>query len=250
MSDDVTGRAELALNWIPNMCGNLLDCGCSTGKYVASFAKKVESAYGIDPNEEFIKKARTKYNNICFKVAYLENLPFKSDFFNTITALEVIEHVQDDKKAVDEIYRVLKKGGTLILTTPNKGLFSFLDQDNYVHLTVKYAPFLYKVAYFIKKRKWLKELKLNPGYENKHRHYSLKDLKKLLDNKFEIKQVFRSGLILAPLSANLKLFITTLFGDKVYSKYLEKYVNYIISKEYCLYFGSLSYYIAIKAIKF
>lgn len=249
MSDAIRGRAKLASDWLPSHCDSLLDCGCSSGYYTVLFAKKSRKTYGIDPNKDFIKKARDSYKGITFSVAHLEKLPFKDDNFDAITALEVIEHVRDEKKSVSEIHRVLKKGGTLVLTTPNKGLFGFLDPDNYVYFLTRYLPFAYKLAYFIKKRTWLKEIIRNPGYESRHRHYSLEDIKHLLGNRFEIQKTFRSGFLLAPLAANLKLLLTTFLGDRFYSKYLNSHISLIAAGEFWVPFGSLSYYVAVKAIK-
>lgn len=254
-STKVSGRVELALNWIPENCNNLLDCGCSDGKYSNLFLSKSKKVYAIDPNNNFIEKANLKYakdnkeKTLIFKKAFLENLPFENNSFDVITALEVIEHVKDEKKAIEEMHRVLNTNGTLILTTPNKGLFSFLDPDNYVYFLNKYFPQLYKLAHFIKKRKWPDKISRNPGYEEKHRHYSIKNLKESLSNKFEITDIFRSGLFFSPLSANAKLFFTTLFGDKLYSKYLDRFFLFFAEKEYRISFGRFSYYIAIKAIK-
>ena len=51
------------------------------------------------------------------------NLPYASGSFNLVCALDVIEHIKDDKKALDEIYRVLKPGGYFLITVP---AFNFL----------------------------------------------------------------------------------------------------------------------------
>ncbi len=48
-----------------------------------------------------------------------EQIPFKDNTFDAVLMIEVIEHVEDDRAVVDEIFRVLKPGGVLIATTPN-----------------------------------------------------------------------------------------------------------------------------------
>lgn len=50
-------------------------------------------------------------------IADIQNLPFKDEEFEYILCTEVIEHVPDPKRAIAELHRVCKKGGTLILTT-------------------------------------------------------------------------------------------------------------------------------------
>lgn len=49
-----------------------------------------------------------------------ENLEFKDNMFDAVLMIEVLEHIYDDKKAINEVYRVLKPNGKLIVTAPNK----------------------------------------------------------------------------------------------------------------------------------
>ena len=61
-------------------------------------------------------------------LASIERLPFKNDYFDVILILDVIEHVQDDRLALSEVYRVLKPGGIAIFNTPAfKFLWSYHD---------------------------------------------------------------------------------------------------------------------------
>lgn len=53
-----------------------------------------------------------------------EDLAFKDNTFDIVIMIEVLEHVIDDERVINEIYRVLKPGGKLIVTAPNK-LFPF-----------------------------------------------------------------------------------------------------------------------------
>jgi len=47
----------------------------------------------------------------------IHNLPFQNEEFEVVLCVEVLEHVLDPRKAIAEMHRVLKKGGTLVLTT-------------------------------------------------------------------------------------------------------------------------------------
>ena len=54
----------------------------------------------------------------------MTRLDFPDNFFDLICAFEVIEHIKDYKKALAEFYRVLKPGGLLLISTPNKAIYS------------------------------------------------------------------------------------------------------------------------------
>lgn len=98
-----------------------LDIGCADGRV----AKKIGSIlgakeiFGVDISKELVKKA--KKEGIRAKVVAVgdEPLPFENSFFDFITMFELIEHLFDPDFALEEINRVLKKGGYLLLSTPN-----------------------------------------------------------------------------------------------------------------------------------
>jgi len=63
------------------------------------------------------------------KVGDVQKLPFPKEFFDVVIASDIIEHVENDKKAIKEVRRVLKKGGALIFTVPaHQFLFSSHDK--------------------------------------------------------------------------------------------------------------------------
>ncbi len=107
----------------------MLDFGCGTGTLQNEFAKKITSdqTFGIDTSSDAIKF--TKMRGV--KNAFLFNgkiIPFKDNSFDLITAIDVIEHVQDDLKAIKEIHRVLKTGGIGIFLVPaHQNLWSTRD---------------------------------------------------------------------------------------------------------------------------
>ena len=119
----------------------ILDVGCGDGfiseKILKLDPKKAE-IYGIDSAEEALKKAKGR--GIEIKTGDIQKKwPFEKNFFDLIFAGEIIEHIFDVKKFLDEIQRVLKKNGLLILTTPNLASFEdrikFLFGINPTHVT-------------------------------------------------------------------------------------------------------------------
>lgn len=100
----------------------VLDLGCGTGFFASKIKDIYPSAevYGIDISKKALNLGRKKYKNITFIRADAEQeFPFKNNFFDLIISGEHIEHLKDTDTYLIEINRVMKKGGTLILTTPN-----------------------------------------------------------------------------------------------------------------------------------
>lgn len=123
-----------------------LDAGCDGGfltfYLVKNGAKKI---YGIDLSPGFIKKniknaKKWKLTGkTFFRVGDVEKLPYKDKSFDFIVCSEVLEHVENPKKVISEFKRVLKKGGVVLLTTPN-----ILNPGELVHNLKHYLMWLLK----------------------------------------------------------------------------------------------------------
>lgn len=114
----------------------VLDCGCGRGFYlkVLSEAFPKFRLYGTDLNKTYLEKANNNINNskVKLKIGNIENLPYKNSFFDVVIASEILEHVDNDSKAIREIFRVLKRGGKAIITVPNKNYPFLWDPLNWV----------------------------------------------------------------------------------------------------------------------
>lgn len=110
----------------PYVHGRVLDIACGTGygsQMVAKNRKKeITEMIGVDIDEETLIYAKANYYHPL--LAYIEgnvldpNLPEKLGTFDTILSFETIEHVEDDKLFMKNMYDLLNKGGKLILSTP------------------------------------------------------------------------------------------------------------------------------------
>lgn len=98
-----------------NKKGKILDVGCGTGKNIETFSKLGE-CWGIDTSPDAIAFCKKRGIEKVIK-GNIEKIPFPKQSFNVITALDVLEHV-DDSKSLKEIYRVLKSNGIIIITVP------------------------------------------------------------------------------------------------------------------------------------
>lgn len=97
----------------------VLDVGCGPG-HLAEYLQGIDKIemYGCDISDEALKIAEKKGMKTT-KVNLWEKFPFADKSFDIIIATEVIEHIYDTEYFIDEIKRILKDDGYLILTTPN-----------------------------------------------------------------------------------------------------------------------------------
>ncbi len=97
--------------------GWLLDAGCGTGALLSELQQRASHVVGLDLEPLALRYARQR-GEFALVQARLEALPFRSDTFDAITALDVLEHLPDDRPALRELRRVLKPDGVLIITVP------------------------------------------------------------------------------------------------------------------------------------
>lgn len=102
-----------------------IGCGCGYGSYHLALAG-AERVLGIDLSPEAITYARSHYAvaNLDFFVADVTALAFLDETFDTVVGLEVLEHVDGQRRLIAETHRVLKRGGRIVISTPNGDLFS------------------------------------------------------------------------------------------------------------------------------
>lgn len=96
----------------------ILDIGSRDGIISRLMMKKGNSVYAADISESAVELARKNGIN-ALHVKAEAPMPFEDGFFSALFAGEVIEHVLDTDKFIAEARRLLKPGGTLIITTPN-----------------------------------------------------------------------------------------------------------------------------------
>jgi len=107
-----------------------LEIGCGLGYFSETALKKNAKVTGVDIGDRLINITQKRVKKGKFIVASASKLPFRDETFDTILCTEVIEHVNDQNKAIKEMFRVLKFGGVLVITTPNrfyKPLFDLLS---------------------------------------------------------------------------------------------------------------------------
>ncbi len=113
---------------IINTDGLMLDVGCGEGRHIFGVMQEYPNmkCIGIDPHDDSLKKAEEGYEYFKtisnagaeFMEASAYALPFPDESFDLIVCSEVLEHLHEYNDAVQEIYRVLKKGGKFYASVP------------------------------------------------------------------------------------------------------------------------------------
>jgi len=97
----------------------LLDIGCGVGSISDELRKRNFTVTGIDFSEAAIQKCLVKGLDASLSDIDKDGLKFPDNYFDIVWAGDVIEHVFDPLSLFDEIYRVMKDAGQLILSVPN-----------------------------------------------------------------------------------------------------------------------------------
>lgn len=105
---------------------DVLDAGCWTGELARMMAPDAGSVTGLDVERRALDVAREKGEDVLFVEGSVLELPFADGSFDLVTFIAVIEHIPigTERRALEELFRVLKPGGTLVLCTPYAGWVS------------------------------------------------------------------------------------------------------------------------------
>lgn len=93
-----------------------LDVGAGSSPYFELFESKLDSFTVVDMEESLPK---VEDRQIIQKIGFAENLPIESESIDVVMSNQVLEHVIDERKAVSESFRVLKKGGYFVGSVPH-----------------------------------------------------------------------------------------------------------------------------------
>jgi len=177
--------------------GKLLDIGCGNGSFLKWLKEHGWHAYGLEINKEAVNLC--KANGIEVFEGELIEVHFANENFDVITLIQVLEHVHNPSAILNEVHRILKTDGLLLIAVPN---FGCLDRKilgaDWPHLDI--PRHLY--------------------------HFELSTLKKLLEkNRFEIKEI------------RVKSF--SLFGMRNVKSFLKCTIINLIKLLYSLFFLKL-----------
>jgi ubiquinone/menaquinone biosynthesis C-methylase UbiE len=100
--------------------GKLLDVACGPGVVTAALAPEASSVVAFDATEEMLEKAKARcakagLGNVAYRFGDAENLPFEDAEFEGVVTRLAIHHFANPQRALDEMFRVLRPGGTAVV---------------------------------------------------------------------------------------------------------------------------------------
>ncbi len=122
----LTRRMRLLRPFLPSPGGHLVDFGCGNGAQSVLLAGVCQRVTGVDVNPDFLAAfeadvaARQLSDRACGVLLADGRIPLEEGAVDVVTSFTVLEHVPDEKAALAEMHRVLKPGGRLIISVPNR----------------------------------------------------------------------------------------------------------------------------------
>ena len=197
------------LNKVISYCkgGNILDIGCSSGILLEEAKLLGFNPYGIEISEYASSIAKKRIGEDKIYNGSLENAPFKKNYFNLITMIDIIEHVRNPIDALLKAREYLN-----ITTNSNGGGYCMITTSNTDSLSAK-----------IMGKRWL-------HYNSEHLNYfNIKSMQKL--SELTGFKIIKYGTLLKTMRLNYMYFQLKEHNNKLLSNFV-KYANYtpLISK--------------------
>jgi SAM-dependent methyltransferase len=111
-------RLTMVRRHVPLEGAALLDVGCGIGMYTSAFQPYTSEVFGIEIEQPRAQQAAETGTAVAQAMG--ETLPFAANTFDVVFSHEVLEHVRDDRRAVEEMVRVARPGGHLVIFVPNR----------------------------------------------------------------------------------------------------------------------------------
>jgi SAM-dependent methyltransferase len=212
----------------------VLDLGCAFGWGTRLLVRRYRT-YGHDLSAAYIERARRLVPAATFSIGPADRVPYDGGYFDGILLLDVLEHVPNDRAVICEVSRVLRPGGRLVLSVPNRGALAPLDSLNLYHRLTggrRLPP------------------TDDPSWPSSliHRHYSLGDLRELLGEDFRIRQTQYTGIGVAePVNLVVALLFRALLPlPRVYEILQYLYFGVYLAEDH-LHTGAWGYHLMIEA---
>ncbi len=234
------GRWGRTRRWLPADAMRILDVGCSYGYGSAAIVARGpagRTVIGIERDPDHLAHAARSFPGLQIITADATDLPVIDGCADAAVLNDVVEHISAPDQVLAEVFRVLRPGGTVIVSVPHRGPTRWLDGLN---------------IYSAMRERFSKLPPLPAANESDggpHRHYTVAELAELLGPGFEIDRVARTGVGLQ----ELVLIAILLLGAPLRAPKLAAvalavhFLIYIVDD--ALPTGPLAYHLAVRARK-
>jgi ubiquinone/menaquinone biosynthesis C-methylase UbiE len=213
---------------------NILDVGCGKGGVAIICGEKDANMFALDSDNKEIKiallrKNKIASNNISFILGSADKLPFPDNFFDLVIATQVLEHVNHLDLVLNEIIRVIKKGGYCCFTCPNP----FYPREG--HYKVFLIPYLPKNVVIL----YLRLRGFNPDFFIRSINYPYPSFKKI-SRYLQLKNMVVEDV------TNTVIMKKILDPNKIETKYWKRFFVFIktlkLSGFFCVIITGLSFF--------
>lgn len=180
-----SSRKKYVMDMVALKGGRVLDIGCGPAVLTEKLLRNSCEVWGIDISEKMVEEAKKRMIDRGFNGRYhfntgdIERLDFPDAYFDSVLCIGVLEYLKEDSKALNEIRRVLKDRGELIISVPNMA-----------------SPFVLfdKIALFIARRFLMSKVEISPNRLSFRQDIIVKQYlpwrfnRLLKDNGFEINK--------------------------------------------------------------
>jgi SAM-dependent methyltransferase len=159
---------------------SVLDAGCGRGLYTRVLINHAQEVAALDYSKDSIDSLKRRLGHLPHLSLYVgsaTDLPFSDKKFNLVLHCEVLEHIEDDRKVLSELFRVLQPGGRLIISVPvppapiydaehvREGytlaeISQLLQQAGFITLRHQYCMFNFSKQVFSLEHWWRRNIKL------------------------------------------------------------------------------------------
>ncbi len=119
---------------------NVLDVGCGGGDLAIYLQSHGHQCTGLDTDDSILKVGRSRCPEARWVEGDTKSLPFANASFDVICMMDVLEHIYDPQRAIAEVARVLRPGGTFIFHTFNRTPISWLFAAKGLDWFIKDSP--------------------------------------------------------------------------------------------------------------
>jgi len=229
-------RGRIAKAWMPDNA-ELLDIGCSAGYHTRHLARKAKRVVAIDVDRVALEVARRRVKSS--RVTFLHydgaSLPFADASFDAVSMLDVLEHVRDRAGLVAEIVRVLRPGGTWTVTVPYRGALGWMSPEN---MAVDRPRLFALLSAMCRPQIWIRG---HNSTGERHHHFSVADMKALLDGRMTIERHARRGSLVYALS-----YLALCFPPRLFSRVWTTTCFAAMAADYQVAYGPLAYNLAMQ----